>query len=628
MRTLRTLLLVVVAASASAQTIRIRVDATDAPHKKLHAHLVIPVKAGPLTLYYPEWIPGEHGPTGPVMNLTGLVFTANGTALRWMRDPVDMYALHVDVPSGVTTLDVDLDYLDPVSTGQFSAGGSLTPRLGLISWNAVLLYPAAKTSDELTYDASLRLPSGWKYATALTTTGTNGDEIHFEPISLTHLIDSPVLAGVNLKRVSLPSSSPFPHTIDIASDSDAAMITPDDFAASYGRLVDEARAIYGAEHFRHYDWLVTLSDSVEHFGLEHHESSDDRTVENELDEEQRRRDLAGLLAHEYSHSWNGKYRRPAGLATPNYDGPMKGELLWVYEGLTQYLGKLLPYRSGLWTAEYYRESAALMATNLINHGAGRAWRPLEDTAVAAQILYGSPEAWRAARRSTDFYDEGFLLWLDTDMTIRKLTSDKKSLDDFLRHFYGGNDGDPILKPYTFDDVVKALNDVVANDWAGFLNQRLRSTTNAPLGGFETSGWRLVYNETPNMQQKAIEDRDDDMIDVSNSLGFWVDHGRVTDVIPNTPAAKAGIVPGSMLIGVNGRRYSPRMLRNFIRDSKTATGPMQLVFAAEDFVNAVSVDYHDGLRYPHLERIPSSPDWLTELGKPRASGGQAPSPVRH
>jgi predicted metalloprotease with PDZ domain len=608
----------VFAAVASAQTIHLRVDATDAPHKVLRAHLVIPVKAGPATFYYPEWIPGEHGPTGPVINLTGLKFSANGNALRWSRDGVNMYAFHVDVPAAATSLDVDLDYLDPVGSGQFSAGGSLTPRLGLISWNAVLLYPASKSSDELTYDASLKLPAGWKYVSALGTTSTSGDEIHFEPISLTRLIDSPVLAGANLTRFALPSGSPFPHHIDLVADSDAALKTPADFAALYGKLVDEARAIFGAEHFHHYDWLVTLSDSVEHFGLEHHQSSDDRTREDILSDEPKRRDLAGLLAHEYSHSWNGKYRRPSGLATPNYDLPMKGELLWVYEGLTQYLGKLLPYRSGLWTPEYYRESAALVAMSLVNRGPGRAWRPLEDTAVAAQILYGSPEAWKSARRSVDFYDEGFLLWLDADMTIRKLTSNKKSLDDFLRHFYGGSDGDPVVKPYTFDDVVHALNDVVPNDWAGFLNQRLRSTTSAPLGGLESSGWRVVYNDTPNMQQDAIEERDD-TVDASNSLGFWVEKsGRITDVIPSSPAAKAGVVPGATLIGVNGRRFSRMLLRNFIRESKTAAGPMQLVFTAEDFVNVATVDYHDGLRYPHLERIPSTTDWLSELGKPRAA----------
>jgi predicted metalloprotease with PDZ domain len=618
MRNARHLLLACLfAAAASAQTIQLRVDATDAPRKALHAHLTIPAHAGPMTLYYPEWIPGEHGPTGPVVNLTGLKFTANGSPLRWTRDGVNMYAFHIDVPAGATSVDADLDYLDPVASGQFSAGGSLTPRLGLISWNAVLLYPAAKSSDELMYDASLRLPAGWKWVTALDATSSMaGGDIHFAPISLTHLIDSPVLAGANLTRVALPSASPFPHHIDMAADSDAALKTPDDFAQLYGRLVDEARAIFGVEHFRHYDWLVSISNSVEHFGLEHHESSDDRVREDILSDDAKRRDLAGLLAHEYSHSWNGKYRRPSGLATANYDLAMQGELLWVYEGLTQYLGKLLPYRSGLWTPEYYRESAALVASNLVNRGAGRAWRPLEDTAVAAQILYGSPDAWRSARRSTDFYDEGFLLWLDADMTIRKLTANKKSLDDFLRRFYGGADGDPVLKPYTFDDVVHALNEVVANDWAGFLNQRLRSTTSAPLGGLEGSGWHLVYNDTKNMQEDAIEDRDES-VDASNSLGIWVDKdGRIADVIPNSPAAKAGVVPGSMLIGVNGRRYSQRILRNFIRDSKTAPGPMQLVFTAEDFVNVVSVDYHDGLRYPHLERIAGTTDWLTELGKSR------------
>ena len=425
-----------------------------------------------------------------------------------------------------------------------------------------------------------------------------------------------MLAGALLKRVALPSaSSPFPHFIDLAGDSEWSEKTPDDFVKLYTNLVDEARAIYGAEHFKHYDWLVSLSSSVEHFGLEHHESSDDRVPENELSDEQRRRDLAGLLAHEYSHSWNGKHRRPAGLAVSNYDIAMKGELLWVYEGLTQYLGKLLPYRSGLWTPEYYRESAALTASNLINRP-GRSWRPLEDTAVAAQILYGSPDAFRSWRRSVDFYDEGFLLWLDTDMTIRKLTSNKKSLDDFLRRFYGGTDGDPVVKPYVFDDIVKTLNDVVPNDWAGFLNARLHSMTTAPLGGIEQSGWRVVYNETPNVQQDALEERDMS-VDASNSLGFWVDeHGRVSDVIPGSPAGKAGLVPGSTLIGVNGRRFSQRVLRNAIRDSKTATGPMQLVFSAEEFVNVVSFDYHDGARYPHLERVAAVPDWLGELGKPK------------
>src|SRR5712691_6728117 len=538
-----------------ADPIRITVDATDAPRDILHAHLTIPATAGPLSLFYPKWIPGEHGPTGPIVQMAGLKIAASGQPLHWARDPREMYELHVDVPAGANTITVDMDYLDPVGTGQFSAGGSMTPHLALVSWNAMLLYPAATSSEDLRFEATLRVPSGWKYATALTTVSTSGDEIRFAPETLTRLVDSPVLIGSILRKIDLPSSSPYRHTIDIAADSEAATVTPDDFAASYGRLADEARALFGAEHFRHYDWLVTLSDSVEHFGLEHHESSDNRTNENILSEEPTRKSLAGLLSHEYVHSWNGKYLRPAGLAVSNYDQPMTGELLWVYEGLTQYIGKLLDYRSGLWTAEFYRESLALTASNLTPN-AGRSWRPLEDTAVEAQLLYGAPREWSSYRRSVDFYEESVLLWLDVDMTIRKMTGNKRSLDDFCQKFHGGPDGDPVVKPYTFDDVVRSLNDVAPNDWASFLNQRLRSTTSAPLGGIEAAGWRLIYDDQPNEAQTGAEKRGK-VVSYSTSLGFWVDEeGRIHDVIPGTPAANAGITPGAKIIAVNGRRYTP------------------------------------------------------------------------
>ena len=599
-----------------ADPIRITVDATDAPRDVLHAHMTIPASAGPLALYYPKWIPGEHGPTGPLVQMAGLKIASGGQTLRWTRDPREMFEMHVDVPSGASSVTVDMDYLDPTGTGQFSAGGSMTPHLAIVSWNAMLLYPATKSSEDLRFEATLRVPSGWKYATALTTVSTSGDEIRFAPETLTRLVDSPVLIGSILRKIDLPSSSPYRHTIDIAADSEAATVTPDDFAASYGRLADEARALFGAEHFRHYDWLVTLSDSVEHFGLEHHESSDDRTYENILAEDPSRKSLAGLLSHEYVHSWNGKYRRPAGLAVSNYDQPMTGELLWVYEGLTQYLGKLLDYRSGLWTPEYYRESLALTASNLTPN-AGRSWRPLEDTAVEAQLLYGAPREWSSYRRSVDFYEESVLLWLDVDMTIRKMTGNKRSLDDFCRKFHGGADGDPVVKPYTFDDVVRSLNDVAANDWASFLNQRIRSTASAPFGGIETSGWRVIYNDQPNEAQTGGEKRSK-TVSYSTSLGFWVDEeGRIHDVIPGTPAANAGITPGVKIIAVNGRRYTPDAMRIVVRDSKNASGPMQVIFSSGDFVKTVNVDYRGGLRFPHLERIAGAPDWLSELGKPLA-----------
>ncbi|HEY3054466.1 MAG TPA: PDZ domain-containing protein [Thermoanaerobaculia bacterium] len=600
----------------AADPIRITVDATDVPRDILHSHLTIPATAGPLNLFYPKWIPGEHGPTGPIVQTAGLRIASNGQTLRWMRDPREMYEMRVDIPSGANSVTVDMDFLDPVGTGQFSGGGSMTPHLAVVSWNSVLLYPAARSSEDLRYEATLRIPSGWKYATALTTVSTNGDEIRFAPETLTHLIDSPVLIGSILRKIDLPPSGPYRHTLNIAADSEAATVTPDDFAASYGRLVDEARALFGAEHYRHYDWLLTLSDGVEHFGLEHHESSDNRTDENILFEDTTRKSLAGLLAHEYVHSWNGKYRRPAGLAVANYDQPMTGELLWVYEGLTQYLGKLLDDRSGLWTPEYYRESLALTASNL-SPNAGRAWRPLEDTAVEAQLLYGAPREWSAYRRSVDFYEESVLLWLDADMTIRKLTGNKRSLDDFCRRFHGGSDGDPVVKPYTFDDVVRTLNEVAANDWASFLNQRIRSTTSAPLGGIEASGWRLIYNDQPNDAQKSGEKRFKNA-SYSTTLGLWVDdEGRVSDVIPGSPAADAGITPGTKVIAVNGRRFTADAMRIAVRDSKNASGPMELIVSSGEFVKTVKVDYRGGLRYPHLEKIPNAPDWLSELGKPLA-----------
>jgi predicted metalloprotease with PDZ domain len=603
-------------AAFAADPIRITVDATDAPHDVLHARLTIPAAAGPLALYYPKWIPGEHGPTGPIVQTAGLRVTSGGQTIRWSRDLQEMFEIHVDVPKGASDVTVEMDFLDPVGSGQFSGGGSMTPQMALVSWNAMLWYPSAKSSDDVRYEATLRVPNGWKYATGLTTASANGNEIRFEPVTMTRLIDSPVLIGSMLRKVDLPSSSPFRHTINIAADSEAATVTPSDFAAMYGRLVDEARALFGAEHFRHYDWLVSLSNNVEHFGLEHHESSDDRTDEDILSEDDTRRSLAGLLAHEYVHSWNGKYRRPSGLATANYEQPMTGELLWVYEGLTHYLGKLLPYRSGLWTPEWYRDSLAITASDLSSN-AGRSWRPLEDTAVEAQILYGAPRAWSSYRRGVDFYEEGVLLWLDADMTIRKLTGNRKSLDDFCRRFHGGEDGNPVVKTYTFDDVVRALNDVAANDWASFLNQRLRSTTSAPLGGVEGSGWRLVYNDQPNPVQEADAKRSK-AADYSTSLGFWIgEDGRIRDVMPGTPASKAGIVPGARVIAVNGRRFTPELLKNVVRDSKSATAPMQFIVGSGEFVSTAAIDYRGGLRYPHLERIPSTQDWLTELGKPLA-----------
>jgi predicted metalloprotease with PDZ domain len=604
------------ALSVSAAPIIIRVDATEAPSHVLHAHLTIPASPGPLTLYYPKWLPGEHGPTGPIVGLAGLRFSAGGAPLEWRRDPVEMYAFRVDVPSGATALEVDLDYLDSMRGANFTAGAATSPRLAVLSWNTVLLYPEGSSSDALQYEPALRIPRGWKFATALETRSA-GDEIRFESVSLTTLVDSPVQMAENLRKIDIPNGTGLRHTINLASESAYALEAPADFAERYSRMVDEASALFGANHYRHYDWLLTLSDQVQHFGLEHHESSDDRTGEKGITDDDARKWVSTLMAHEFAHSWNGKYRRPAGLATVTYEKPMTGELLWVYEGLTTYFGELLPYRSGMLTAEEYRDLVASNAAGMAQH-VGRKWRPLLDTAVAAQVLYGSGGAGASWRRSVDFYPEGSLIWLDVDMTIRSLTGGKRSLDDFCRAFFSGASGRPELKPYTFDDLVNTLNAVAAHDWRSFLNQRLTSTSpNPPLGGIEAAGWRLVYSDKPNL---AIEhgEKANKSADLSSSLGFGVrENGTIADVIPDSPAARSGVIAGAKIIALNGRRFSNDALRATLKASPKATTPIELILETGEYYSTAKIDYHGGVRYPHLERIPGRADLLDTLGQPLA-----------
>jgi predicted metalloprotease with PDZ domain len=603
------------ALALQAAPITLRVDATGVPSNVYHAHLTIPVTAGPLTLYYPKWIPGEHGPTGPINGLTGLRFTANGKSVTWQRDLVDMFALNLEVPAGATSLDADLDYIAPASGANFTAGASTSPRLGVLSWNTVLLYPKGSASDLLSYSASLRIPAGWQYATALETRGRTGDDIEFETASLTTLVDSPVQLGTTLRKIDIPNKTGLRHTLNLLSDGADAVQTPDDFAAQYGRLVNETSTLFGANHYRHYDWLLTLSDAVAHFGLEHHESSDDRVAENRLREDPSRKWVSTLMAHEFVHSWNGKFRRPAGLATGNYDKPMTGELLWVYEGLTEYLGDLLPVRAGILSADDYRENLAEIYAQMAQH-TGRTWRPLLDTAVAAQLLYDAPGASTNWRRSVDYYPEGELLWLDADMTIRSLTSGKRSLDDFCRAFYGGASGHAELKPYTFDDLVTALNAVTPHDWKSFLNERLSSTASMPpAGGIEQAGWKLIYNDKPNTALQFSEGERKGA-DLNASLGFSVqENGSVGDVVPGSVAARSGLAPGSNIIAVNGRAFTIARLRAIVKASTNSTTPIEIIVKNGDFFVTESVDYHGGERYPHLERVAAKSDRMEALTKP-------------
>ncbi len=590
------------------------VDATDAPRRLLHARATIPAPPGPLTLRYPKWIPGEHGPTGPVVDVAGLVIRAGGKPLEWRRDEVDLYAVHVTVPAGANSVDVSFDYLAPAERESYSSGGSTTAELVALEWNLVLIYPDGVNQRDLVIAPKLTLPHGWKLGTALETARQSGDTTEFKPVSLETLVDSPVIAGAFFRSWPLGTVDGVVHTLDAVADSEGALAIEPEQLDEFKRLVVEAGLLFGTRHYQRYHFLLTLSDKVAHFGLEHHQSSDNRTRERFLIEEGPRKLSSGLLPHEFVHSWNGKFRRPAGLAVDGFDKPMHGDLLWVYEGLTSYLGWVLAARSGLEAPEWAKEELALTAAQMETRS-GRQWRPLEDTALAASILRSSPE-WGSWRRSLDYYPEGVLLWLDADVTIRALTGGKKSLDDFCRLFHGGANKGAEVKPYTLDDVVSALNTVAPHDWRGFIHARVQAVApHAPLGGITGGGWKVVYTDKANERAKTASKVDKTESFVF-SLGFTLkEDGYVSDVLPNSPAFKAGLGPAMRIIGVDGRKLThdslPDALKAHLKDGK----PLELLLFNSDYYKTIKIDYRAGEQNPHLARENGKPDVLQQITKP-------------
>jgi len=598
-----------------AQAIRLQVDLTDAPRNLYHAKLNIPAKPGVMTLVFPKWIPGNHRPSGPIAALAGIQMEAAGQPLLWQRDALDMYAFHVTVPESAHAIDVFLDAI----TSNDSAGGAgpaASSNLLDLNWNVVVLYPQGADSDAVKFVSSVKLPAGWKFGTALTAAHVSGDEVEFAPVSLTTLVDSPLIAGAHYRRIDLTAAADEPqHVMDVVADNETDLAMDPEGLAAYRKLVAETGALFGARHYRQYHFLYTLSDQVGGHGLEHHESNDSAAAERTLLDPDLHLLSSDLLPHEFAHSWNGKYRRPAGLATRNYQDPMIGDLLWVYEGLTDYLGDLLAERSGLLSPEQYREALALTAASL-DHRSGRTWRPLEDTARSVQSLRLMGSQWSSWRRGLDYYPEGDLIWLEVDSIIRQQTHGQRSLDDFCRRFEGGQSGPPMVVPYTFDDVVHALNDVTPYDWGKLLRERVGSTsTHAPLGGIEREGWKLVYNDEPNLFDKALE-KLVKSADLSYSLGFTVDKdGKMDDVIVGSPAYQSGIGPGMTLIAVNGRKWTPPVLRAALKAAQETPAPIELLVENAQFFQTYSISYHAGEQNPHLERVSGQPDLLTLLLTP-------------
>jgi len=606
--------------AAVPRPIELSVDATDAPRGRFRARLAIPAAPGPLTLAYPKWIQGEHSPTGPIALLSSLSITARGEAVPWHRDPLDLFLFHVEVPAGADSLAVEFDYLSPVGSvgGGYGSTPNSTPHLLIVDWHNLLLYPAGAAADELQVRARLRLPADWKHGQALESRVEPDGSLLFTPVSLTTLIDSPVLAGDHFRSEVLEEGDS-PARMSIAADRAAALEIPADKLAAYRQLVQEAKALFGARHYRSYHWLVALGDTLESNGLEHHESTDIRGRVGFFTDGAVRLSGENVIPHEYVHSWNGKHRRPAGLVTRNPQQTLDTELLWIYEGMTRYLGDVvLTGRSGLWNPEQCREHLAWRASRQDRARPGRNWRPLADTAVSAQIINTGPTEWTSSLRSwADFYDESMLVWLEVDTLIREKSGGLRSFDDFCRDFFGGADAPPAVRPYTRAEVEAALGKVVPHDWHAFFTARVYARNlRAPLGGIAGSGWKLVYDARPN-ECHRVRAAYNKTFDHTLGIGLLVEAaGMVKDVVIDSTAWKGGFGPGMKMVAVNGRKFAPEVLEEELAAARKTTAPIAFTVEHGEEVKVLRVDYHDGVLYPHLERDSSHPDMLALILAPR------------
>jgi predicted metalloprotease with PDZ domain len=597
-------------------TVGLQVDASNTAQGIFRVHETIPVSPGPLTLLYPQWIPGDHSPTGPISMVAGLIISANGKPLAWKRDKYNVYAFHLDVPAGVSSLDVNFQYL----SGRSDGDAEITDRMMDMEWSKVSLYPAGHYSRKITFVPSLKLARDWQLGTALETASQSGDTTTFKPVTFNNLVDSPVYAGRYFSRVDLAPGAKVPVHLDIVADAPKYLVMTAAQLQQHRALVTQAVSLFGSQHYDHYDFLFSLSDQMGGNGTEHHQSSEDGMGADYFTAWAENSPGRDLLAHEYTHSWNGKFRRPADLWTPNFNVPMGDSLLWVYEGQTQYWGFVLTARSGLWTAQEYRDALAMTAANYDRNREGFQWRTLEDTTNDATAAHRSSLPYRSWQMSEDYYSGGQMMWLAVDAKIRSLTHDHKSLDDFAHAFFGVDDGSYVTRTYTFDDVVAALNGVAAYDWTSFLHARV-DALNPPLqDGLAASGWKLVYTDKESGYEKQYNSRPEPARHLYNfawSIGLTMaGKGRINDVRWNGPAFKAGVSTGAELVAVDGQDYSSDVLKDAITAAKNSKAPIQLTLKYQGNVTTVPVDYHEGLQYPHLVRIAGSPDYLSEMIAPR------------
>lgn len=597
-------------------TIQLEVDATNLSQRIFQVKQRIPVQSGPVTLLFPKWLPGNHADYGRVDKLAGLVITANGQRLEWQRDPLDVFAFKVDVPQGVSTLDVAFQFLTPTDKEQGRV--VMTPNMLNLQWNMVALYPAGFDASAITFSPSVKLPTGWKAATALEEQSRVGDVVTYKPVNFEVLVDSPMFAGRYSKVIDLDPGAKVPVRLNVFADDAKYLEAKPDHVEAHRNLVDQMYKLYGAKHYDHYDFLFALSSQMSGIGLEHQRSSENGVGPKYFTSWDPKKGSSDLLAHEFNHSWDGKYRRGADLATPTFNTPMQGSLLWVYEGQTQYWGNVITARAGLRNFDTAKDALAIVAARYAEGRPGLAWRALQDTTNDPVISRRTSKSYYSWQMSEDYYTGGQMLWLEADARLRELSKDKVSLDDFARKFFGMNDGEWTVNPYDFDEVAKTLEALQpTGDWATFLRDRLDGKK--PLtGGIEASGWKLVFKDKPNDYAKAaMSEYGGGGAEFNYSLGMSLSKDNsVSDVRWDSPAFKAGIGPNMVVMAVNDRAYSSDLLEDAVKQAKTDKKPIRLLVKEFDTFRTIELPYYDGLRYPHLERIEGKPDRLRAIYAPK------------
>ncbi|MEG8184477.1 M61 family metallopeptidase [Nocardia terpenica] len=598
-------------APVTQRAISVAVDVTDLPQRVIQVKQTIPVRPGTADLFFPQWLPGNHSPSGPIDKIAGIAFTGAGHKLEWKRDPLNVYAFKVTVPDGVESIDASFQYFTPTDSAQGRV--VMTPNMLNLQWNAVVLYPAGAPVREIPFNASVTYPPGFEAGTALEVAGKDGDTVKYKTVPLDVLVDSPVYAGRYHKEFDLAPGAKTPVRLQVFADAPEQLEAKPEHIELHKALVQQAVKLYGSQHYDHYDFLLSLSDQLSSNGLEHQRSSEDGEPTDYFTGWNPAVGSDDLLGHEYTHSWNGKFRRPADLWTPNYNVPMQDSLLWVYEGQTQYWGNVLTGRSGLRPAEVSRDALASVVAAYTDNRPGLTWRNLQDTTNDPIIAQRRPKPYRSWQLSEDYYQGGQLVWLGVDARIRELSGNTKSLDDFARAFFGVDDGKwASQNTYDFDAVVSTLNRVVPDDWSKYLRDRLDGKE--PFAAsVEKTGWKLVYDNNPGAFLTDQRKQAEGAVNYTYSIGLNVSgEGKVTDVRWDGPAFKAKVGSGMTVVSVNDAPYSQATMEAAIEAAKTDPAPIRLQVKDFDQTRTVELDYHDGLRYPHLQRIDGTPDYLTQI----------------